>query len=118
MKKFSIIIVAVIISIILIGLKSISYPLPANPTYYWGNGCPHCKNIEEFLNSWDKKDKVAIEKKEVWENATNARELEARYESCKITNPNEMGVPLLFTPDGKCYSGDTEIISYLKNIEL
>lgn len=122
MKKFSIIIAAVIILIILIGLKATTYPLPSNLEYYWGNGCPHCKKVEEFLSSWDppigeagKKNK--IDKKEVWNNEANAQELKARYEYCKITNPSEMGIPLLFTPEGKCYSGDTPIIDYLKNLK-
>jgi len=125
MKKFSLIMGVVTILIVVGGVLLVSknnapksYPLPQNPQYFWGNGCLHCKVVEDFLTSWDKKDKVVIDKKEVWANAANAKELEARYESCKITNPNEMGVPLLFTPDGKCYSGDTEIINYLKNAEL
>lgn len=130
MKKFPILIGVITVLIIVGGVFLASknsspktYPPPVNPTYYWGNGCPHCANVEEFLNSWDPPageagKKVQIDKKEVWGSSANARELEARYEYCKITNPSEMGVPLLFTPDGKCYSGDVEIINYLKNIEL
>lgn len=125
MKKFPLIIGAVTILIIVGGVFLLSkgnspksYPLPANLTYYWGEGCPHCARVEEFLSTWVKKDALKIDKKEVWGNSANARELEARYEYCKITNPSEMGVPLLFTPDGKCYSGDVEIINYLKNLEL
>lgn len=123
MKKFPLIIGVVTLLIIVAGVfllsknsSPASYPLPQNLEYFWGNGCPHCANVEEFLSSWDKKDKVAIEKKEVWNNATNARELEARYEYCKTTNPSQMGVPLLFTPTGKCYSGDVDIINYLKSL--
>jgi glutaredoxin len=126
MKKFAVIAVIVTLIIIIGGVfltsrgqksdSSASYPLPSNLTYYWGNGCPHCKNVEDFLSTWDKKDKVKIDKKEVWGNAANASELQARYVFCKITNPQEMGVPLLFTPDGKCFSGDTPIIEYLKTL--
>jgi len=93
-----------------------SYPLPTNLTYYWGDGCPHCKIVEDFLSTWDKKDTVKIDKKEVWNNVANANELKARYVYCKVPQ-SEMGVPLLFTPDGKCYSGDTPIIDYFKSLK-
>lgn len=125
MKKFTII--AVILTLVIViggmfwvsrGQSSNNYLLPTELTYYWGSGCPHCKIVEDFLSSWDRKDMIKIDKKEVWNNAANTKELKARYESCKITNPSKMGVPLLFTPDGKCYSGDTEIINYFKNLEL
>lgn len=132
MKKFTIIAVILTLVIIVGGVFLVSrrqssnntniYPLPTNLTFYWGNGCSHCKNVENFLSTWDPPigeagKKVQIDKKEVWSNVANAKELKARYEYCKVPQ-SQMGVPLLFTPDGKCYSGDTEIINYLKNIEL
>ena len=88
MKKFPLIIGVVTVLIVVGGVfwtsksstsPSKLYPLPSNLQYYWGDGCPHCKIVEDFLTSWDKKDKVVIDKKEVWANAANAKELEARY---------------------------------------
>lgn len=126
MKKSIIAVAFVTIIIFVLGIfliskgsssKPITYPLPANLTFYWGNGCSHCKNVENFLSTWEKKDTVKVDKKEVWSSVANANELKARYKYCKVPQ-SQMGVPLLFTPDGKCYSGDTEIINYLKNIEL
>lgn len=125
MKKFSVGIIAITILIVGLGVyfvskgnssQPITYLLPANPTYYWGDGCPHCKIVEDFLSTWSKKDTIKIDKKEVWSNVGNANELKARYEYCKVP-PSEMGVPLLFTPDGKCFSGDTPIIDYLKSLK-
>lgn len=122
MKKFALIIAAVTLIIIVAGVMLVSkkdsvksFPLPSNSILYIGNGCPHCKIVEDFLATWEKKDSVKIEQKEVWYNKTNAEEIKARYESCKIPQ-SEMGVPLLFTPEGKCYSGDQPIIDYLKSI--
>jgi glutaredoxin len=122
MKKFSVAIGFITLLIIVGGVYFLSksnppknYPLPQNLEYFWGNGCPHCANVEQFLNTWDKKDKIKIDKKEVWQNATNATEMQARYEYCKIP-ATEMRVPLLFTPEGKCFSGDTPIIDYLKSL--
>jgi len=126
MKKFTII--AVILTLIIVvgrvfltskgqnSSNTNNYPLPTDLTYYWGDGCPHCKIVDEFVLTWDKKDTVKIDKKEVWNNVANAKELKARYEYCKVPQ-SEMGVPLLFTPDGKCYSGDVPIIDYYKNIK-
>ena len=127
MKKSVVIAIVATILIFILGIFLVSrggkgsantnYPTPSNLTYYWGNGCPHCANVEEFLKTWDKKDTVTIDKKEVWYNAANTRELTARYKSCGTTSSNEMGVPLLFTTDGKCYSGDTPIIDYFKSLK-
>jgi glutaredoxin len=92
-----------------------SFPLPANLVLYAGEGCPHCRTVEDFLASWDKKETIKIEQKEVWYDKTNAAEIKARYEFCQ-TPETERGVPLLFTPDGKCLGGDQPIIDYLKNL--
>ena len=111
-----ILIAIVVVAVLVFVFKPITYPLPANPTYYWGNGCSHCKIVADFLSSWDKKDTVKINKKEIWSNAANTKEMQARYTSCNIPQ-SQMGVPFLFTPEGKCYSGDQLIIDYLKNIK-
>ena len=42
--------------------------LPDSYEYYWGEGCPHCANVEEFLSTWENRDKVQIDKKEVYNN--------------------------------------------------
>lgn len=127
MKKSFILVLAATVLIFIAGILLVSkgggnntngsYPTPTNLTYYWGNGCPHCAKVEEFLKTWEKKDQVKIDKKEVWYNKVNAKELQARYQTCGIANPNEMGVPLLFTPEGKCFSGDTPIIDYFKSLK-
>lgn len=93
----------------------ISSNLPTSYEYYWGNGCKYCAKVAEFLETWDGRDKVALEKKEVWSNQINYRQMQARAEYCKL-DKNQLGVPLLFTPDGKCFVGDQPIIEILKAI--
>jgi len=83
---------------------------------YWGIGCPHCKNVEDFLSTWDKKDKVKIEKLEVQQNQVNSVQMLKRAKSCGIDTTQGVGVPLLYTPDAKCLNGDTPIIDYLKSL--
>ena len=98
------------------GGSSKPLPSPTSYEYYWGNGCPHCKNVENFLSTWDKKDKVSITKYEVWDNASNAKRMQERVITCGI-DPKGMGVPLLFTLDGKCLDGDEPIIKFFKELK-
>jgi glutaredoxin len=93
-----------------------SLPLPSSYEYYWGEGCPHCANVEEFLETWERKDQVEIEKKEVYQNKENANYLAQRAAYCKL-NTNTIGIPFLFTPDGKCITGDEPIIELLKSLK-
>ncbi|OGM77185.1 hypothetical protein A2188_01440 [Candidatus Woesebacteria bacterium RIFOXYA1_FULL_43_9] len=90
-------------------------PPITNLEYYWGNGCPHCKVVAEFMDTWDKKDTVKMDKFEVWYNSKNARQFNERVKLCNFT-PEEMGVPVLITPDSRCFTGDTPIIDYLKSL--
>jgi len=125
MKKnllIAIIIVAILIAgIFILSKKSVQTaprPLPVGEyEYYWGNGCPHCTNVANFLNSWENSDKVTLQKMEVWSDPNNAKLMEERYTYCKIDR-SQMGVPLLFTPEGKCFAGDEPIINFFKNLKL
>lgn len=92
-----------------------SLPLPTSVEYFWGDGCPHCANVAKFFETWDGKDKIAIDKKEVWSNKENQTLMLARAKSCGI-KPSDLGVPFLYTPDGKCISGDALIIEYFKSL--
>lgn len=88
--------------------------LPTNHEYFWGEGCPHCENVAKFLETWDGKDKVTIDKKEVFTNQANSLVMQRRAEYCKLTPP--LGVPLLVTPEGVCLVGDEPIIDYFKGL--
>ena len=83
---------------------------------YWGEGCPHCKNVDEFLSTWEKKDEVKIEKFEVQQNQTNSANMTKRAKSCGIDTTKGLGVPFLLTSDSKCLTGDTPIIDYFKSL--
>ena len=85
--------------------------------YFWGNGCPHCENVEKFFESWEGKNKVQIEKREVWYSPGNAKAMAARAESCNIPK-SELAVPFLVTPDAKCILGDEPIIQHFKELKF
>lgn len=97
--------------------NSTSLPLPTSYEYFWGDGCPHCATVQEFFDTWDKKDKVSIDKKEVWSNKENALLMRERASYCHLPL-SSLAVPFLFTPEGKCISGDQPIINLFKSLNL
>lgn len=92
--------------------------LPENVEYFWSETCPHCKKVADFIETWEGKDAFEMEKVEI--NDTNENTmlfLQRGTQVCKIPR-NQLGVPLLITPEGKCFLGDAPIIDYLKSLEL
>jgi len=128
MKRFSLLVGLVSILIIIGGAlifsngsanNSDTTPpnLPDSYEYYWGEGCPHCTNVEDFLNTWENRDKVQIDKKEVYKDQGNIDLFKSRVEYCELPN-NQVGVPFLFTPEGECVVGDTPIINLFEQIQF
>jgi hypothetical protein len=122
MKKFVIIVVVATVLLIGGGIKLLSKPevaLPSPSSYelYVGEGCPHCKIVEDFLSSWAGKDTIKVEEREVWYNRENAKILQARAKTCGI-NPSKMGVPFMVTPEEKCIDGDQPIIEHFKSLTV
>ena len=122
MKKFLIVVAVATVVIVIGGIKLLGKPEtplapPTGYELYYGEGCPHCKIVDDFLSTWEGKDKVKIEQKEVWYNKANASILQRRAKTCGI-NPTNMGVPFMVTPEGKCLDGDQPIIDHLKSLDL
>ena len=124
MRKFLLPLVIIVVTVFLIagGVTALTKKekqalgLPTNYEYYWSTTCPHCAKVQEFLDSWEGKDKLALDKKEI-ENFANSTLLIKRASTCNI--PTEtVGVPFLFTPEGKCLVGDEPIIEFFKNLAL
>ena len=79
---------------------------------YYGDGCPHCAIVDEFLKENNVEGKVSYEKKEVYNNKKNADELAERAKTCDLPT-DSIGVPFLW--DGsKCLIGDKDIINFFK----
>ena len=97
--------------------NSTPLPLPSTYEYYWGDGCPHCAVVQEFYDSWEDYDKANIEKYEVWYNKVNNSRMIKRATSCGI-GKDQLGVPLLFTPEGECITGDEPIIELFKGLDF
>ncbi|HBB04497.1 TPA: hypothetical protein DCZ39_06495 [Patescibacteria group bacterium] len=81
---------------------------------FYGNGCPHCANVEEYIKDNDLTKKFDLVKKEVFFNKTNLIELDGYLEKHKLTY-DKIGVPFLIINSGvdcSYVNGDTNIIDY------
>ena len=80
--------------------------------FYYGDGCPHCANVEKYFSDNQVESKIKFEKKEVYNNDANREELLKRAEACGLDKAS-VGIPLLWH-DGQCLNGDTPIIDFFK----
>lgn len=81
--------------------------------YFYGEGCPHCQKVEDFLKENEIESKFQIIKKEVYNQKINA-ELLFLVAQRKCNLPaNQIGVPFLWS-GSNCIIGDLPIINYFK----
>jgi len=81
---------------------------------FYGNGCPHCAKVEQYLSENKVSDKISFSQKEVFSNKDNSALLGEKAHFCGL-NTSSIGVPFLWDgPSGKCLVGDEEIINYFK----
>ena len=79
---------------------------------YYGDGCPHCAIVEEYIKENSIGDKISFTQKEVYYNQNNAKELEAKAKICGLP-ADSIGVPFLWDGE-KCLIGDQPIIDFFK----
>lgn len=81
---------------------------------FYGQGCPHCVKIEEYIRNNDLD--LEIEKKEVYQNQENAKEFNNICDQEEISLMDR-GVPLLYSK-GECFIGEKQITLYLQQYEI
>jgi hypothetical protein len=83
---------------------------------FWGDGCPHCKIVEDYISTNKVLEKIPISQKEVYYNKSNQILLQDTVKKCpEIDASKGIGVPLAYSKsDNKCLYGDTSIIDWLK----
>lgn len=125
MKKKIVVLITVILSISIVVLISnnmkdnkeikltdmtennISYSKEKINIYlFYGEGCPHCEELKNYLNSLDNKEKsyFNIYTFEVWNNSTNQQFMK---DSAKSLNKEVSGVPFLIIGN-KTFEGYSE----------
>ncbi len=81
---------------------------------FYGNGCPHCANVEQYFKEHAINKKFDLVQKEVFFNKKNLNEFNGYLEKHKLTY-DKIGVPFLIITSGadcKYINGDTNIIDY------
>jgi glutaredoxin len=82
--------------------------------FFYGVTCPHCKNVEDFIDQNNLDTKLKITKKEVYYDEANRKELMDFAKKCNLKE-DEIGVPFIYY-DGKCYIGERDGINLLKSL--
>lgn len=115
MKKNKTIVIILSIIIVLAGLAYLGR-LTNKPEMilFFGDTCPHCKNVEQYINDNGVKNKIKFQELEVYNNKANAELLTQIAKQCGYDTTQGVGVPLFF--DGKnCIQGDEPIINFFKS---
>jgi len=84
---------------------------------YWGEGCPHCEKVKNYIKENALESKIKIAYKEIYSSSENQKNLAATVIShCpEIDTSQGIGVPLAFdTQSNKCLYGDTPIIEWFE----
>jgi glutaredoxin len=82
---------------------------------FYGQGCPHCKNVDDYLKQNSIEDKVRFQKLEVFYNSKNADLLGQLAQRCGLNNET-IGVPFLWNgASSTCASGDADVINFFKS---
>ncbi|MDD5103172.1 MAG: hypothetical protein PHX93_02110 [Candidatus Peribacteraceae bacterium] len=92
--------------------RSSGSALPGGMVLYYGDGCPHCANVEAFVQGNDVESKVSFSRKEVYLNKSNARELARVAKHCGLPT-DSIAVPLFWTAT-QCLTGDKDIIAFFQ----
>lgn len=79
---------------------------------FYGQECPHCQRLEQWIKTNKADEKIKIERKEVYHNQNNAELLTQKAKTCGL-NTNSIGVPFL-TEGNRCYVGEDEVTNFLK----
>lgn len=80
---------------------------------FYGQECPHCKLVEDFLKENKAEEKIKFSQAEVYHNVANAEIMKKKADLCQIA-PESLGVPFLWA-EGKCYIGDHDAIQFFKD---
>ena len=88
--------------------------------FYYGQGCPHCANVEKFFKEDNIKSKYTIEEREVYFNANNRDKFSADADLLGMP-VSSRGVPTLIVKDDSwnpvLYKvWDTSIVEYFKSL--
>jgi len=110
-KKYLPLILIIFAVIVLLALSAI-FKKPETILFF-GDTCPHCKNVDKYLEENNIRETIKFQELEVYQNKINANLMAQKAKTCNIDSSNGIGVPFLF--DGEnCLMGDEDIINWFK----
>jgi glutaredoxin len=81
---------------------------------FYGDGCPHCAKVDEFIKQNNIEQKIKFSKKEIFNNKDNAKLLMEKATSCGLAQAS-VGVPFLWDGvNSKCFMGDVDVINFFQ----
>ena len=80
---------------------------------YYGNTCPNCIDLDNWIEANNIKEKVVFSQKEIFQNGDNRKELLAKAKICRIAEES-VGVPFLWT-GSTCLIGKDDIIKFFED---
>jgi glutaredoxin len=108
----------IVFILLLFFLPACSKPVNTNSTedtgmiLFYGDGCPHCAKVEEYIKEHKITEKLNFSQLEVYNDKDNAQLLGEKAQLCNMPT-DSIGVPL-FWDRTKCIIGDQEIIKFFK----
>lgn len=107
------IVLATIGLLLIIGQLTKPKPEPTGMILFYGDTCPHCKIVEQYINDNNIKAKLQFTELEVFNNKANSALMLKKAKACQLDTTKGMGVPFFF--DGQnCLLGDQDIINFFK----
>ncbi|MBN2086844.1 thioredoxin family protein [Candidatus Peregrinibacteria bacterium] len=103
-----------IVLLLFIGSFQVVYAEGPTLNFYYGNGCPHCAQVEPFIEQMAMKyPNLDIMQYEVYNNKVNSSRLMQAFEAYGVP-VNQRGVPIVFL-NGTYFLGDRPILDNLEN---
>ncbi|MFA6973322.1 MAG: hypothetical protein WC238_01100 [Parcubacteria group bacterium] len=84
----------------------------ADTILFYGEECPHCKDVDKFLADNKIADKVRYDSVEVWHNKDNAALMLQKAKECGLAE-DAVGVPFAWS-EGKCFIGTPDVEALFK----
>jgi len=112
----------ILIIAVLFGAFKLLSQKPSSTTHdlilFYGNTCPHCKIVEEFIKTNKIDEKLKIDQLEVYDNKANSATMVSLVQKVCPDQITKEGIVVPFLVDTKnnqCIIGDTPINDYLSN---
>jgi glutaredoxin len=115
-KKYWLIIIILVVVVGLLILFLSGKEAKSELILFYSDSCPHCQNVEKYINDNGLKNKLKFQELEVSQNKANSSRLMEKARQCGLNTDSGIGVPFFFDGE-KCLLGDQDIIAYLEKLK-